>query len=57
MRSLGEGEAMKLIVLGATGGTGLEIVRQAIEQILAALPQVQKGQAGPRLAAARILTT
>src|SRR5712691_5048091 len=27
----GTGSSMKLIVLGATGGTGLEIVRQAIE--------------------------
>src|SRR6266850_5225821 len=27
----GKGGSMKLVVLGATGGTGLEIVRQAIE--------------------------
>src|SRR5216684_3385699 len=27
----GTGSSMKLLVLGATGGTGLEIVRQAIE--------------------------
>ena len=28
------GDAMKLIVLGATGGTGIEIVRQAIAHVI-----------------------